>query len=95
MVRSNLKESFSFFSYNLIFSPEQIRGTADIFYLRPLSGQILENSICYSNESLAPTIIDQILNRLKLLPDFYHQTKPVETGSTSNGNHTITSTTNN
>jgi hypothetical protein len=56
--------------------------------------QIVENSIWYSNESLAPTIIDQILNRLKLIPDFYNQTKPVETSSTaSNGNNTVTSTT--
>jgi hypothetical protein len=77
------------------FSPEQIRGTADVFYLRPLSDQIHENLIWYSHELLSPTIIDQILNRLKLLPDFYNQTKPVETGSTSsNGNNTITSTTN-
>ncbi len=80
---------------NCFFSPEEIRGTADVFYLRPLSDQILENSIWYSNELLSPTIIDQILNRLKLLPDFYNQTKPVETGSTSlNGNNTITSTSN-
>jgi hypothetical protein len=81
----------------LNFSPEQIRGTADVFYLRPLSDQIHENSIWYSNESLSPTIIDQILNRLKLIPDFYNETKPVETSSTpsssSNGNNTVTSTT--
>ncbi len=75
-------------------SPEQIRGTADVFYLRPISEQILENSIWYSNESLSPTIIDQILNRLKLIPDFYNETKPVETGSTSsNGNNMVSSTT--
>ncbi|CAF2417956.1 unnamed protein product [Rotaria sp. Silwood2] len=74
--------------------PEQIRGTADVFYLRPISEQIQENSIWYSNDSLSPTIIDQILNRLKLIPDFYNQTKPVETGSTSsNGNNMVTSTT--
>ena len=75
------------------FSPEQVRGTADIFYLRPVSDGPYENSVWYSNESLSPTIIDQILNRLKLLADFYHQTKPVETGSTSNGNPTVTSIT--
>ncbi len=80
----------------VFFSPEQIRGTADVFYLRPISEVITENSIWYSNESLSPTIIDQILNRLKLLPEFYNQTKPVETGPTSsNGNNTITSTTTN
>ena len=73
--------------------PEQIRGTADVFYLRPLTDSINENSIWYSNESLSPTIIDQILNRLKLLPDFYNQTKPVETTAlSSNGNSTVSST---
>ncbi|CAF0898757.1 unnamed protein product [Rotaria sordida] len=61
--------------------PEQIRGTADIFYLHPITGQILENSPWFSNEPLSATIIDQILNRLKLLPDYYNQTKPVETNS--------------
>ena len=76
------------------FSPEEIRGTADVFYLRPLTEQVNENSIWYSNESLSPTIIDQILNRLKLLPEFYTQTKPVETSTvSSNGNNTVTSTT--
>ncbi|CAF4179869.1 unnamed protein product, partial [Rotaria magnacalcarata] len=74
--------------------PEEIRGTADVFYLRPASEQLVDNSIWYSNESLSPTIIDQILNRLKLVSDFYNQTKPVEQGSTpSNGNNTVTSTT--
>lgn len=64
-------------------SPEQIRGTADVFYLHPLSDQNPENSIWFSHEPLSSTIIDQILNRLKLLPDFYNQTKPVETNNTS------------
>lgn len=77
-----------------IFSPEQIRNVADAFYLRPLTDSINENAIWYSTESLSPTILDQILNRLKLLPDFYHQTKPVETSSgSSNGANTVTSTT--
>ena len=78
------------------FSPEQVRGTADVFYLHPITEQIVENSIWYSNESLSPTIIDRILNRLKLIPDFYTETKPIETGSTSsNGNNTVMSTTTN
>ncbi|CAF1652840.1 unnamed protein product, partial [Adineta ricciae] len=63
--------------------PEQIRGTADVFYLKPLAGQALENSLWFSNESLPSTTLEQILNRLKLLPDYYHQTKPVQTSSTS------------
>jgi hypothetical protein len=72
----------SFFSE----SPEEIRGTADVFYLQPLTGQNPENSIWFSHEPLSARIIDQILNRLKLLPDFYHQTKPVETTVTSSNN---------
>ena len=36
-------------------------------------------------------MIDQILNRLKLLPDFYHQTSPVETGPIANGGNTMAS----
>ena len=76
----------------LVFlSPEQIRGTADVFYLRPITGQILESSIWFSSEPLSTIIIDQILNRLKLLPDFYNQTKPVETNPSSIGNNSITS----
>jgi hypothetical protein len=86
---------FDFSLDDLIFifhiSSEQVRGTADVFYLRPLNGQILESSLWFSNESLSPTIIDQILNRLKLLPDFYTQTKPVETGSTSTSTNSTTS----
>lgn len=83
-------------SHSSIFnsSPEQVRGTADVFYLRPTGEAHTENIIWYSKESLSPTIIDQILNRLKLLPDFYTQTKPVETGSTpSNGNNSMTTST--
>ncbi len=71
-------------------SPEQIRGTADVFYLRPILGENLENSIWFSNEPLTATIIDQILNRLKLLPDFYNQTKPVETNSSLTNNNSTT-----
>jgi len=73
------------FYFKMIFflSPEQVRGTADVFYLRPIPGQNLENSIWFSNEPLSATIIDQILNRLKLLPDFYNQTKPVGTNSST------------
>jgi hypothetical protein len=74
-----------------LISPEEIRGTADIFYLRPISEQIVENSLWFSNESLSPTIVDQILNRLKLIPDFYTQTTPVETSAS--GSNTVTSTT--
>lgn len=78
----------------MFISPEEIRGTADVFYLRPISEQVHENSIWYSNESLSPTIIDQILNRLKLIPDFYNETKPVDSGAAPpNGNNTVTSTT--
>ena len=74
--------------------PEQVRGTADVFYLRPNAEPLVDNSIWYSKDSLSPTIIDQILNRLKLLPEFYNETKPVETGSTSStGNNSVTSTT--
>lgn len=65
----------------LFCSPEQIRGTADIFYLHPLPNHTSQNSIWFSKQSLSSTIIEQILNRLKLLPDFYNQTKPVETTS--------------
>ena len=72
----------------LYFSPEPIRNAADVFYLRPLTDSINENPIWYSTESLSPTILDQILNRLKLLPDFYHQTKPVETASVSSNGTT-------
>ncbi len=74
-------------------SSEEIRGTADVFYLQPINGQNLENSLWFSNDPLSSTIIDQILNRLKLLPDFYNQTKPVETNSssTSTGNNLTTS----
>ncbi|CAF2721732.1 unnamed protein product [Rotaria sp. Silwood2] len=71
--------------------PEQVRGTADVFYLRPITGQILESSLWFSNEPLSATIIDYILNRLKFLPDFYKQTKPVETNSSSAGNNATTS----
>ncbi|CAF3754560.1 unnamed protein product [Rotaria socialis] len=82
------------FDFYVSKCPEEIRGTADVFYLRPASEQLVDNSIWYSNESLSPTIIDQILNRLKLVSDFYNQTKPVEQGSTpSNGNNTVTPTT--
>jgi Domain of unknown function (DUF3504) len=79
------KYYFVFFS----LSPEQIRGTADVFYLRPIIGQNLENSIWFSDEPLSATIIDQILNRLKLLPDFYNQTKPVETNPSSTSNTSV------
>jgi len=75
---------------NICLSPEQIRGTADVFYLRPILGENLENSIWFSNEPLSATIIDQILNRLKLLPDFYNQTKPVETNSSLPNNNSTT-----
>ncbi|CAF3602652.1 unnamed protein product [Rotaria sp. Silwood1] len=71
--------------------PEQVRGTADVFYLRPINGQILESSLWFSHEPLSATIIDQILNRLKLLPDFYNQTKPVETNSSTVGYNVTTS----
>jgi hypothetical protein len=53
-------------------------------------GENLENSIWFSNEPLTATIIDQILNRLKLLPDFYNQTKPVETNSSLTNNNSTT-----
>jgi hypothetical protein len=76
----------------LIFSPEHIRGTADVFYLHPIIGLNLESPIWFSNQPLSTTIIDQILNRLKLLPDFYNQTKPVETNSSSTMNNSTTST---
>ena len=66
-----------------LFSPEQVRGTADLFYLRPLLTEDQTNSVWFSSEALSSTIVDQILTRLKLLPDFYHQTKPVETTSTT------------
>ncbi|CAF3401209.1 unnamed protein product [Rotaria socialis] len=65
------------------FGPEQIGGTTDVLYLHPISEQIPENSLWFSHEPLSSTIIDQILNHLNLLPDFYTQTKPVETGPTS------------
>jgi hypothetical protein len=74
-----------------IISPEHIRGTADVFYLHPIIGQNLESPIWFSNQPLSATIIDQILNRLKLLPDFYNQTKPVETNSSSTINNSTTS----
>lgn len=94
MVRLTNKQIFFYIHHIVFHSPEQIRGTADVFYLRPVSDQNLESTIWYSNESLSPTIIDQILNRLKLIPDFYNQTKPVEAGSTtSTANNTVTSTT--
>jgi hypothetical protein len=79
------------FKIFFFFSSEQVRGTADVFYLRPINGQSLESSVWFSNEPLSSTIIDQILNRLKLLPDFYNQTKPVETYSSSTGNNSATS----
>jgi hypothetical protein len=66
-----------------VHSPERMRGTADVFYLRPTSDTTADNSLWFSDQSLSPAIIDQILNRLKLVPDFYLQTKPVETGPTS------------
>jgi hypothetical protein len=78
----------------LFLSPEQIRGTADVFYLRPIIGQNLENSIWFSNEPLSVTILDQILNRLKLLPDFSNQTKPVETHPSSTSTNSTTTSTN-
>ncbi|CAF4966210.1 unnamed protein product [Rotaria sp. Silwood1] len=68
-----------------------VRGTADVFYLRPINGQLLESSLWFSHEPLSATIIDQILNRLKLLPDFYNQTKPVETNSSTVGYNVTTS----
>ncbi|CAF3563186.1 unnamed protein product [Rotaria sp. Silwood1] len=71
--------------------PEEVRGTADVFYLRPINGQLLESSLWFSHEPLSATIIDQILNRLKLLPDFYNQTKPVETNSSTVGYNVTTS----
>ncbi len=83
-----------FFISKYFLSPEEIRGTADVFYLRPISGQNLENSVWFSNEPLSATIIDQILNRLKLLPDFYNQTKPVETNSSSTTNNPTTTSVN-
>ncbi|CAM4941099.1 unnamed protein product [Rotaria socialis] len=66
-----------------VSNPEQIGGTTDVLYLHPISEQIPENSLWFSHEPLSSTIIDQILNHLNLLPDFYTQTKPVETGPTS------------
>ncbi|CAF1348268.1 unnamed protein product [Adineta steineri] len=71
--------------------PDQIRGTADVFYLHPIIGQSLENSTWFSTESLSTKIVDQILNRLKLLPDFYNQTKPVETNASLINNNLTTS----
>lgn len=79
------------FIWIIFFSSEQVRGTADVFYLLPLNGNNLENSLWFTNEPLSATIIDQILNRLKLLPDFYNQTKPVETNSSSIGNNVVVS----
>ncbi|CAF3361294.1 unnamed protein product [Rotaria socialis] len=67
----------------LRFDAHNPGGTTDVLYLHPISEQIPENSLWFSHEPLSSTIIDQILNHLNLLPDFYTQTKPVETGPTS------------
>jgi len=38
------------FDFYVSKCPEEVRGTADVFYLRPISEQILENSVWYTNE---------------------------------------------
>lgn len=78
--------------FHCFLSPEEVRGAADVFYLCPITGQSLDNSLWFSNEPLSTTIIDQILNRLKLLPDFYNQTKPVEINSSSVDNNVVITT---
>ncbi|CAF2170302.1 unnamed protein product [Rotaria magnacalcarata] len=75
-----------------ITDSEQVRGAADLFYLFPIAGQSLEYSLWFSNEPLLTTVIDQILNRLKLLPDFHNQTKPVDTNLSSNDNNVTPAT---
>ncbi|CAF1271324.1 unnamed protein product [Rotaria magnacalcarata] len=75
-----------------ITDSEQVRGAADLFYLFPIAGQSLENSLWFSNEPLLTTVIDQILNRLKLLPDFHNQTKPVDTNLSSTDNNVTPAT---
>ncbi|CAF0879246.1 unnamed protein product [Didymodactylos carnosus] len=68
------------YDYYVSKCPESVRQSADLFYLRPISGQQLsENSLWFTNEPLLPAIIDQILERLRLIPDFYLQTTPVDT----------------
>ena len=78
-----------------VISSERVRGTADVFYLRPLTGQSVESALWFSDEALSPSIIDQMLNRLKLLADFYTETRPVETGPTllASPSNTTTATT--
>ncbi|CAF3321283.1 unnamed protein product [Rotaria socialis] len=81
-----------FYAHNPGNCSEQVRGVADVFYLFPIAGQSLANSLWFSNEPLSTAIIDQILNRLKILPDFHNQTKPVDTNSSSTDNNVTTAT---
>lgn len=65
------------------FSPEQVRDAADVFYLTPLAEQHAESGLWFSAQPLPAIIIEHILNRLRLLPDFHPQTKPVEMNSSA------------